>query len=170
MVWCLVWRADLWHRASATGSERSGLASLDGNPNASLTLLSMIVKDIVAGRECSSFRQSKLTHLLQPALSGRCRLGLLFTLNPCSGRGALSSAAFAAHMMAMPPAKPVRNPVVMSEEQLAAAAEALLLKEAQVARALESAEEQRAAAQAESAGLRQQVGDRTTPHAACIHC
>lgn len=105
-------------RTTSAGSERSGLAAQDGNPNASLTLLSMIVKDIVAGKDRCNFRQTKLTHLLAPALSGRCVMGLVFTLNPCSARGATSSVQFARNMMRMPAARPIRNPVVMTEEQV----------------------------------------------------
>jgi hypothetical protein len=102
----------------APGSERSGLSAQDGNPNVSLSLMSMIVKDIVSGCPRNNFRQSKLTHLLQPALTGRCKLGLVFTLNPCSSRGATSSVQFAKNMMKMPDAKIVRNPMTMTEAQV----------------------------------------------------
>lgn len=111
-MWMLLWR---W-----VGSERSGLSAQDGNPNVSLSLMSMIVKDIVSGCPRNNFRQSKLTHLLQPALTGRCKLGLVFTLNPCSSRGATSSVQFAQNMMKMPDAKIVRNPMIMTEAQVGA--------------------------------------------------
>lgn len=108
-------------RCPSAGSERTGLSAQEGNPNASLTLMSMIVKDIASGRTRHNFRQSKLTHLLQPALTGQCRMGLVFTLNPCTARGATSTVRFAQSMMNMPDAKLVRNPVKMTEAQVCAA-------------------------------------------------
>ena len=83
--------------------------------------MAMIVKDLAAGRTRHNFRQSKLTHLLQPALTGQCRMGLVFTLNPCSARGATSTLRFAQNMMNMPDAKLAKNPVRMTEAQVCTA-------------------------------------------------
>eukprot|EP00873_Tetraselmis_striata_P007764 jgi/Tetstr1/428028/TSEL_000173.t1 len=145
------------HICDLAGSERSGLSAQDGNPNVSLSLMSMIVKDIVSGCPRNNFRQSKLTHLLQPALTGRCKLGLVFTLNPCSSRGATSSVQFAQNMMKMPDAKIVRNPMIMTEAQLAAASEQLMLKEAAVRVQLESAEQRQRKMEQENDLLRKQL-------------
>ncbi|KAK3266630.1 hypothetical protein CYMTET_24759, partial [Cymbomonas tetramitiformis] len=141
------------HFIDLAGSERTGKATKEGNPNVSLSLLCKIVSDMATGKPVRGFRQSKLTHMLQPALTGRCKIGLLFTFNPCSESGATSTTAFSKNMMAMPVKRLEQNPMRLTEQELQVASAQLMAREAQIGQL----EESRHVLEEENKKLREEV-------------
>lgn len=55
-----------------------------GNINKSLLALSMVIQKLSTQSQHVSFRDSKLTHLLQPSLSGNAKMAIICCITPAS--------------------------------------------------------------------------------------
>ena len=79
-----------------TGAEGTRLKEA-GNINKSLLTLSRVIKQIGSGAGHVNFRDSKLTHILQPSLAGNCKTALVACATPaeCYREETRSTLAFA---------------------------------------------------------------------------